>query len=150
MVCSLYHFGECNPERSAIRVIRNEGQGLAEPLPVVCRQCDAPACMDACPADAIYRDEETGIVKTDPDTCTGCAECVEACPAGCILLDIFQQTPIICDLCGGDPKCVPMCHAGCLQIATAAHEAGLTRVQCLLTLMSKASTEASKIPGEEK
>ncbi len=28
VVCSLYHFGECNPERSAIRVVRSEKDGL--------------------------------------------------------------------------------------------------------------------------
>ena len=150
MICSLYHFGECNPERSAIHVIRNEGQGLAEPLPVVCQQCDAPACMDACPTNAIYRDKESGLVKIDPDACTGCWECAPECPAGCIFLDVAQEKAIICDLCGDEPRCVPMCHSGSLHIVTADAEEGQNRVERLAKLISKASAEASKSSGEEK
>ena len=146
----MHHFGECNPERSAVRVIRNEGQGLAEPVPVVCQQCDAPACGDACPADAIFRDPVSGLVEIMPDACTGCGECTVACPAGCIFLDGDQKKAVLCDLCGGEPRCVPMCHSGCLQAEKSDTDGGLIRVERLATLLSKALTAATHIRGDEK
>ncbi len=38
----------------------------------VCKHCEEPACVPACPADAIRRDPETGIVIHDPEQCDGC------------------------------------------------------------------------------
>jgi NADPH-dependent glutamate synthase beta subunit-like oxidoreductase len=38
----------------------------------VCRHCDDPVCAVACPADAIQRDPDTGIVLHDPERCDGC------------------------------------------------------------------------------
>lgn len=39
---------------------------------VPCQQCADPQCMVACPEGAIKKDPETGVVRVDPDTCTGC------------------------------------------------------------------------------
>ena len=148
MICSLHHFGECNPERSAVRVMRNEGQGLAEPVPVVCQHCDAPACMDICPVEAIFRDTDTGLVTIDQDTCTGCCECTTACPAGCVFLDEVNKKAFVCDLCGGEPMCAPMCHSGSLQLQEMKSENGDARVERLVNLL-KFSKQASGISGEE-
>lgn len=38
----------------------------------VCKHCTNPACVTACPEDAITRDPETGIVLHDQDKCNGC------------------------------------------------------------------------------
>jgi anaerobic carbon-monoxide dehydrogenase iron sulfur subunit len=126
MVCSLVHFGECNPERSAIRVARNEAYGLAAPVPLVCQQCERPACVRACPAEALTR-TEGGLVAVDRDACTGCGECAPACPAGCISLDVKGGAALICDLCGGEPQCIPMCHSQCLSLGVDAAEPGERR-----------------------
>ena len=117
VVCSLYHFGECNPERSAIRVIRRERNGLVEPLPLVCQQCEEAPCMEACPTDALVRENHMAVMTVDQENCTGCGECIDACPAGCIFMDKQQDVAICCDLCGGQPQCIDLCHSDCLKLA---------------------------------
>jgi Fe-S-cluster-containing hydrogenase component 2 len=117
VVCSLYHFGECNPERSAIRVVRKEKDGLVASLPLVCQQCEEALCMETCPTGALTRAEESGRVSVDKDLCSGCGECMEACPAGCIFMDNRNDVALCCDLCGGEPQCVPLCHSQSLTLA---------------------------------
>lgn len=115
LVCSLTHFGECNPDRSAIRVLRREARGLVAPVPLVCQQCKRPACVPACPPGALSR-TEGGLVAVDRGACTGCGECTLACPAGCIFPDVGSGAALVCDLCGGEPQCIPMCHSQCLTL----------------------------------
>jgi len=55
----------------------------------ICRHCENPACVDACPAEAI-RKRDDGIVILDSDVCTGCGSCIEACPYNAISLDESQ------------------------------------------------------------
>lgn len=114
LVCSLYHFGESNPTKSAVRVLRMERDGLVNCFPLVCQQCKPAPCIDACPTQAISRDE-TGSLKFNRDDCTGCEVCVEACPVGAIAITA-DRSLINCDLCDGEPQCVPACHASCLSV----------------------------------
>jgi anaerobic carbon-monoxide dehydrogenase iron sulfur subunit len=114
LVCSLYHFGECNPAKSAIRVIRREKDGLVFCLPLVCQRCQPAPCTDACPTQAISRDE-AGDLKFNPDACTDCDLCIMACPVGVISFTPDKNL-IHCDLCDGEPECVPACHASCLSV----------------------------------
>ncbi|MCZ7525572.1 MAG: nitrate oxidoreductase subunit beta [Acidimicrobiia bacterium] len=46
----------------------------------ICNHCTYPACLAACPRDAIYKREEDGIVLLDQSRCRGYRKCVEACP----------------------------------------------------------------------
>ena len=116
VVCSLYHYGECNPERSAIRVNRTEKDGLVEPVPVVCQQCERATCVEACPTEALFKDSVTGAVTIDSENCTGCEECNDACPAGCISIDRRNTVAVLCDLCGGRPQCIDLCHSHSLTL----------------------------------
>ena len=118
VVCSLYHFAECNPERSAIRIIRRERDGLAEPLPLVCQQCEQAPCIDACPTEALFRKGEGGVLTVDEQKCSGCGDCAVACPAGCIFMDRKRDVAVCCDLCGGQPQCVDLCHSHCLTLTS--------------------------------
>lgn len=36
--------------------------------------------MEVCPTGATMKDEETGIVTVDAETCIGCKTCMQACP----------------------------------------------------------------------
>lgn len=46
----------------------------------ICNHCTYPACLAACPRQAIYKREEDGIVLIDQERCRGYRKCVEACP----------------------------------------------------------------------
>ncbi len=46
----------------------------------VCNHCSTPACLAACPRQAIYKREEDGIVLVDQERCRGYRKCVAACP----------------------------------------------------------------------
>ncbi|QRF76449.1 Hdr-like menaquinol oxidoreductase iron-sulfur subunit 1 precursor [Thermoplasmatales archaeon] len=49
-------------------------------LPRICEHCLNPACVAACPAGAIYKRDEDGIVLVDQESCRGWRFCVTACP----------------------------------------------------------------------
>ena len=114
VACSLHHFGECNPQRSAIRVIRKEKDGLVSSFPLVCQQCQQPSCIDACPTEALSKKNGDSPLSVDTEKCSGCGVCTDACPAGCIFVDSQKNQVIFCDLCGGQPQCVSLCHSRCL------------------------------------
>src|SRR3990172_8108222 len=87
--------------------------GNSSPVPVTCRHCDEPACVDACVTGAMHIDLATGCVTLDPDACIGCAMCVMACPFGVITLERKEgrRTAVKCDLCPDrdTPACVDAC-----------------------------------------
>lgn len=48
-------------------------------MPVQCQQCDNPPCVDVCPVEATWQ-EQDGVVVVDYDWCIGCRYCEAACP----------------------------------------------------------------------
>lgn len=46
------------------------------------RMASCTACMDACPHDALFIEDNE--IVTDPDSCTGCGACVAACPTAAL------------------------------------------------------------------
>lgn len=113
MACSVSHAQVVNPGKSAVRVVKWEGEGLS--VPIVCQQCEEPACAAICPVQAISREPNTDAVIVDGDLCVGCRMCVVACPFGAIVLDGDRRLAIKCDLCGGaEPWCVRFCDPGAL------------------------------------
>jgi len=46
----------------------------------ICNHCTYPACVSACPRNAIYKRPEDGIVLIDQERCRGYRKCVEQCP----------------------------------------------------------------------
>jgi len=113
LACSLTHHGVCNPERSAIRVLK---KGLELDIPLVCSHGSACAveCAAACPVEAISVGED-GIVNLDREACTGCGACELACPLRGVR--VFDGKAYKCDLCGGDPACVKVCNHHALAYA---------------------------------
>jgi carbon-monoxide dehydrogenase iron sulfur subunit len=145
VVCSLHHFGECNPERSAIRVIRREKGGLVFSLPLVCQQCEPAPCVEACPSEALFRKASNAPLTVDQEKCSGCGNCVDACPAGCIFLSKQINQIVCCDLCGGQPQCVPLCHSSCLTVRNSGEEA-LDRIHRLASILEREDLWES-VPG---
>jgi Fe-S-cluster-containing dehydrogenase component len=90
-------------------------------IPVYCRQCAKPPCRDACPVDAIARNED-GIVLIDNDLCIGCRECIDACPFDAMQYEEELEVAIKCDLClerlasGKKPACLGVCPTACITL----------------------------------
>jgi len=82
---------------------------------ITCLQCREPECKDACPADALIKDEESGVVRVMKEECLGCESCIEACPYGNMLFSSDAQKAFKCELCDGEPKCVAACPYGALE-----------------------------------
>jgi tetrathionate reductase subunit B len=53
-------------------------------LPVICQHCENAPCIDACPVEGGIYKRDDGLVIIAPDKCTGCQNCVDACPYGSI------------------------------------------------------------------
>lgn len=47
-----------------------------------CGHCESPLCLEACPNNAIYKEDKYGAVLVDPDLCKGARQCWIACPYG--------------------------------------------------------------------
>ncbi|MFQ5883151.1 MAG: 4Fe-4S dicluster domain-containing protein [Candidatus Methylomirabilales bacterium] len=84
-------------------------------LPRICNHCTNPACLAACPRQAIYKREEDGIVLIDPERCEGYQECVAACPYKKVLFNFVARISQKCIGCfpmieqGRQPQCVTTC-----------------------------------------
>jgi anaerobic selenocysteine-containing dehydrogenase/Fe-S-cluster-containing dehydrogenase component len=77
-----------------------EEAGLAF-LTLTCQHCERPACLRACPVQpkAIEKDAVTGVVSIVESRCTGCGECVMACPYSAMGYDPREHHAVKCDLC---------------------------------------------------
>ncbi|HDN18045.1 MAG TPA: 4Fe-4S dicluster domain-containing protein [Candidatus Bathyarchaeota archaeon] len=114
LVCSFEKEGVYNPRKSRIRVVR---LGTVVNVAITCRLCDEPACVRACPRDALTQDEN-GVIRVDNDKCDGCGWCVEACEFGAIMIHPELGKAYVCDLCDGDPQCVKWCPEEALELTT--------------------------------
>ena len=113
LTCAIAHFGVNNPKKSAVRVLVTYPHPVVR-MPIVCSQCKAPLCADACPVDALHWSD--GVVQLDAETCISCMKCLDACPFGAIYAHEDIEYPIKCDMCGGDPQCVKKCPKGAIRL----------------------------------
>ncbi len=110
------------------RFVRNGPQHGPLLFAHACMHCVDPVCMIGCPTGAIARDQDSGVISIDPNSCIGCQVCAESCPYDNIVMvqakdrqgraAIDQQTrlPILqatkCDMChhlANGPACVSAC-----------------------------------------
>ena len=90
----------------------------------ICNHCTYPACLAACPRNAIYKRPEDGVVLIDQERCRGYRKCMEACPYKKSLYRGTTRTSEKCIACfprleGKDPQGggLPMmtrCMAACI------------------------------------
>lgn len=80
-----------------------------------CRQCEQPACGDACPTGAIFADKVTGARVVNAKKCIGCGTCTKACAWGIPTVDPETKFSTKCSVCEGDPTCAKACPTGALR-----------------------------------
>jgi len=124
----------CYASHSNFPVISFARSGAAL-LPVICRQCKSASCVDACPVEAMVRDDN-GVVRRRMFRCIGCGSCARACPFGLLPVNTsgnplgFRSMDRLsghqiakCDLCEDRtareispavPRCVAACPTGAL------------------------------------
>jgi len=68
-------------------------------IPVLCNQCNNPACVRACPTKATYKDQQNGIVRVDKEKCIGCKTCMSACPNNGRYYNEETKSVDKCDFC---------------------------------------------------
>ena len=122
--CTLTNDGVCSSYISRVKIQRRlnldgAGNGLLSGdencwvyFPDTCRQCEDPACGNACPQQAITTNEQ-GIRVVDTDKCIGCGACVEACPWHMPTVNPETGKSSKCIACGA---CVAGCPSGALSI----------------------------------
>lgn len=108
--CSRIHTGRASLIDSCIK-IQTQGGIEGDFRVVVCRGCENPPCVRACPAGALERRPD-GSVRLNKDLCTKCGKCSDACLVGAISMG-KEGTPIKCQHCGA---CVAFCPHGVLEL----------------------------------
>ena len=141
--CSMVKEKAYNPTKSRIRAIR---LGPLVNLAITCRHCEDPACVTACPKEALSQEEKTGVIMIDEEKCNGCSWCIEACPFGAMMLHPKKKVVSTCDNCKdlGEPQCVKWCPEEALEFLTAdvlAQKSRQTAVKSLVNATEKAASE---------
>jgi len=80
-----------------------------------CMHCDNAPCLLSCPEGAIYKREDA-LVIIDPEKCTGCRKCSDACPYGALYFNWDLNIAQKCTGCAHlldkgwkEPRCVDVC-----------------------------------------
>lgn len=109
-----------------------------------CRHCVEPACLAACPWDAIRKRAEDGVVYVDQSACVGCRSCEAACPFGVPQFGPEEDAKMQkCDLCPGrfdaakgeEPPCVATCPTRALELKRASPDEKRAAERALLDLL---------------
>uniref|UniRef100_A0A7V4N4S3 4Fe-4S dicluster domain-containing protein n=1 Tax=Thermodesulfobacterium geofontis TaxID=1295609 RepID=A0A7V4N4S3_9BACT len=103
----------CNIIPKEIKI--EDGRVIQRFVFMTCFHCKDPECMKVCPTGAIQKREKDGIVFINSDLCTGCKECITACPWGIPQFNPETGKVVKCDYCkdridqGLLPACVSKC-----------------------------------------
>jgi Fe-S-cluster-containing hydrogenase component 2 len=103
LVCSLFHLGVINTEKSAIR-IQKDDLDTSRNKPVVCRQCKQMKCLDGEDVSAAAARKQFLWANKR----------AERCPFDS--LGVLGDDAFHCDLCAGHPQCVRVCTTEAIRV----------------------------------
>jgi len=86
-------------------------------VPSLCAHCDEAPCMAACKVEGAIYKRDDGLVIIDPEKCTGCRSCLDACPTNSIYMNENLNIAQKCTGCAHlldsgewtEPRCVDAC-----------------------------------------
>jgi carbon-monoxide dehydrogenase iron sulfur subunit len=107
-ICSLVKYNQMRPFLARIKADKH---AVEYPIAIACRQCEDAPCINACPTEALSMRD---VLTCDPEKCTFCGWCIDACPFGALNSDFEAKHVVACDLCldnriDGLPPCVAFC-----------------------------------------
>jgi Fe-S-cluster-containing hydrogenase component 2 len=100
-MCSLFHLGAVNTEKSAVRIEKDD-LSTSMNSPFICRQCKKMKCLEG----------EKAASEAERKKFTWAGQRSSKCPFQA--LNLFGGKSYHCDLCGGTPQCVKVCTTGAL------------------------------------
>ena len=119
--CAMTKVGAGEVDRSRIQIITASHGGFELAL---CRQCGDPHCVSVCPAGALRKNVQTGVIDWHADQCVDCLLCTIGCTYAGIALDAATGRVAKCDRCddgsGATPACVTACPRSALKHVTTA------------------------------
>ncbi|MGD8227988.1 MAG: thiamine pyrophosphate-dependent enzyme [Desulfobacteraceae bacterium] len=116
--CAEIKTGTREVAHSRIKVVTDTGNNAF--ALALCRQCGDPHCVSNCPARALSKNADTGVVEWDEDRCVDCQLCTMACAYAGITYNPLASQVMKCDMCDGDPACVKACPLAALELKTGA------------------------------
>jgi len=146
LMCSLEHTGAFNPLKARIKVVP---LSVGVTIPLTCQQCEDPWCQKACPEKAIVPHRVLSIPVVDEKKCTGCMNCIGACPFGIMVFDPEKKKALKCDLCGGTPACVQHCPSKVLVLAGHRESAEIRRRRFAALLASEDGLARPNLTGAD-
>lgn len=108
--------------RRVVDEIFEVGRPVCYSVSLACNHCADPACLKACPQEAITQRAD-GLVVHDRAKCVGCGDCGAVCPYGAPQLDRVEKKTWKCSGCfdridaGALPACADACPTEALQFA---------------------------------
>ena len=103
--CATVKAGSADIVNSRIQIVAD---GDAFEL-AMCRQCADPKCVANCPAAALAKGMDDGVIDWDGSKCVICLLCTVGCAYGGIVHNAAAGHVVKCDTCDGDPACVKAC-----------------------------------------
>jgi len=90
---------------------------------LVCRRCEEPHCVNACPVEALEQQkEQNNLLIRHNMRCISCQSCSHACPYGTIYPENVPFLIHNCDFCfdrreqKGEPLCIKTCPYNALRL----------------------------------
>jgi Fe-S-cluster-containing dehydrogenase component len=125
-ICSKNSCKDCEIKCSYLYHTENNGIASIRELAnyfLVCRKCEEPHCVNACPVDALeqQKDKNKLLVRHNM-RCISCKSCSYACPYGTIYPENLPYLIKNCDFCVDrrekEPLCISSCSYNAISIKT--------------------------------